>query len=294
MSNISSQEFNALAQRIGAQAAMSEIIRRGVTTINGQPIYNGPNARQANELPPLDPSQPTVGGALPQAVEAPQPPAGALPQITLPTPSPTANVGALTNGSIAISPFDDVTDDLRQKRQAAMNPMQQVQDYFTAALQPQLAQYDAYRDRMFPTDKTSQAYKDMERSKWFGIAAQFLKPTASSSFGESLGNVAGYMSEREEAQRQALAAMEAKRQELIQAYDLAGLKAGSEAYQEALKERNRPDVSYQLDDKGNVREVPKQVATPQTDQEYAALPIGTWYRVPSGANAGAIIQKLHP
>jgi hypothetical protein len=51
----------------------------------------------------------------------------------------------------------------------------------------------------------------------------------------------------------------------------------------------QPDI--QLDQQGNIREVPKTVYRPTTDAEYAALPIGAFYVVPSGPEAGKIIPK---
>jgi hypothetical protein len=49
--------------------------------------------------------------------------------------------------------------------------------------------------------------------------------------------------------------------------------------------------SIQLDSTGKLREVPKRVHRPKTPAEYAAIPVGEYYVVPSGPDAGTIVPK---
>lgn len=78
--------------------------------------------------------------------------------------------------------------------------------------------------------------------------------------------------------------------EIEKAKTMAGLEekylSGAAA---ALKPQN--SFSYQLDQNGNVREVPKKVHHPMTEAEYNAIPIGEYYVVPRGPDAGKIIPK---
>lgn len=139
--------------------------------------------------------------------------------------------------------------------------------------------------------------------KWLAIAAALGQPTRTGSFGESLGNLA-----------QALGTQKAERRKFEQEAEMLGLKYGLEAGTErmrlaqarateadrtlraaataAAKAEAAKQPKYELDNYGNIKEVPKTVAAPKTKAEFDALAIGTFYVVPAGKDAGKIVKKL--
>ena len=144
-----------------------------------------------------------------------------------------------------------------------------------------------------------------ESEKWFAIAAALGKPTKTGSFGESLGNVNEVLADQFAAQRKA----QTEREDLLERYGMqiggeqlrmlqAGATQAGQTYRNALVARaaaaKAGQPTYQLDQQGRLREVPKQVFKPQTAEEYAAIPVGAYYVVPSGPDAGMIVPKQAP
>ena len=142
-----------------------------------------------------------------------------------------------------------------------------------------------------------------DSEKWFAIAAALGKPTRTGSFGESLGNLNEALSTQNAARRKEREAQEA----LLEKY---GLHIGSEQLRmltsaanqagqtyrteatAAAAARKAAQPIYEYDDlTGKIREVPKQVANPMTRQDYEALPVGAYYRVPFGPDKGDIVRK---
>lgn len=138
-----------------------------------------------------------------------------------------------------------------------------------------------------------------DSEKWLAIAAALGQPTRTGSFGESLGNLAQTLGAQKSARREA----EEKRDLMLEKY---GLDVGTERLRllqsgatqadrmlraAAAANKKTPEFSYQLDAYGNVKEVPKKVHRPTTDAEYAAIPIGQYYVIPSGPDAGKVVVK---
>jgi hypothetical protein len=168
-----------------------------------------------------------------------------------------------------------------------------VDDQIKANIDLLTAGRDALRNRRVgPSDS----------EKWFAIAAALGKPTRTGAFGESLGNLNEALLEQNAARRKEREAQEA----LLEKYGLqigneqlrmltsAANQAGQVYRTEAAAvaaARKAAKPTYTYDTLGNLREVPKEIAKPQTKQEYEALPVGTYYMVPAGPKRGTIIQK---
>lgn len=138
--------------------------------------------------------------------------------------------------------------------------------------------------------------------KWLAIAAALGQPTRTGAFGESVGNLA-----------QALAAQKAELRKDQREADLLGLKYGLEAGTERIRlaqarateadrtlravtsaaaaARKAMEPRYERNLAGEVKEIPRYVAKPRTRQDYEALPVGTYYMVPSGPDKGKIVTK---
>lgn len=135
--------------------------------------------------------------------------------------------------------------------------------------------------------------------KWLAIAAALGKPTKTGSFGESLGNLNETLLSQEAMKRKA----QEERDMLLEQYGMkigneqlrmlqSGASQAGQLYRAALAANKKtPEFSYQLDAYGNVKEVPKKVHRPTTDAEYAAIPIGQYYVIPSGQDAGKVVVK---
>lgn len=165
-------------------------------------------------------------------------------------------------------------------------------------IQSNISVLDAAREAL-----RNRRFAPSNSEKWLAIAAALGQPTRTGSFGESLGNLA-----------QALGAQKAERRKFEQEAEMLGLKYGLEAGTErmrlaqarateadrtlraaataAAKAEAAKQPKYELDNYGNIKEVPKTVATPKTKAEFDALEIGTFYVVPAGKDAGKIVKKL--
>jgi hypothetical protein len=151
----------------------------------------------------------------------------------------------------------------------------------------------AYFDKLADQLKAKR-YAPSASERLFAISAALAQPTRVPGFGGLLANVTPVFQQFEKDKRAAEEARAADMQKL----GLARLGMGDDEIRTALDLQKlraqylaagRPDI--QLDQQGNIREVPKTVYRPTTDAEYAALPIGAFYVVPSGPEAGKIIPK---
>jgi hypothetical protein len=151
----------------------------------------------------------------------------------------------------------------------------------------------AYFDKLADQLKAKR-YAPSASERLFAISAALAQPTRVPGFGGVLSNVMPVFQQFEKDKRAAEEARAADMQKL----GLARLGMGDDEIRTALDLQKlraqylaagRPDI--QLDQQGNIREVPKTVYRPTTDAEYAALPIGAFYVVPSGPEAGKIIPK---
>lgn len=234
----------------------------------------------AGELPPTNPAQPPVyqnqplAAAQPQGVskvdetEDTEVPAGALDFATM-TPETYSRMLGETQSQIA-----------------KLAPVMGEKDYEAAK--------QKLMERRFGPSRAEQL---------FALSAALARPTyAGNRFGQILGNVAPALGEVERQRREADEARESALEQLKQQY-LTGQSANQRAQLEgrlgllrAAGQMIKPKApfSYQLDQTGNVREVPKpeSVHRPSNKAEYDAIPVGDYYLVPSGPNAGKVVRKL--
>lgn len=133
--------------------------------------------------------------------------------------------------------------------------------------------------------------------RMFQLSAALAQPTTRRGFGGILENITPVLAAQQKAQREgeisrkeALEQLETNR--LAQRVGLAkqGLTTAL-AMAKINNQRPPAEFSYQLDQYGVVREVPKKVHRPKNDAEYAAIPIGQYYAVPSGPDAGKVLVK---
>lgn len=92
------------------------------------------------------------------------------------------------------------------------------------------------------TDPTSPQYRNRSQANWFNLAAQLMKPTMSGSVVENLGGAFGYLGSEAAKRQDLLAALQEKRAELAQKYDIAMLNAasGMEEKRIAAEQKRRP------------------------------------------------------
>jgi hypothetical protein len=168
-----------------------------------------------------------------------------------------------------------------------------VDDQIKANIDLLTAGRDALRNRRVgPSDS----------EKWFAIAAALGKPTRTGSFGEGLSNLNEALLEQNAARRKEREAQEALLEKyglqiggeqlrmLTSAANQAGQVYRTEAAAAAAA-RKAAQPTFELDALGNIKEVPKTVATPKTKEEFDALQVGTFYKIPAGPDAGKIVQK---
>lgn len=133
--------------------------------------------------------------------------------------------------------------------------------------------------------------------RMFQLSAALAQPTTRRGFGGVLENITPVLAAQQKAQREGIT----KRQDALSALQAAQLgQRAALANQDVttalamakIKNQRPPaEFSYQLDAYGNVKEVPKKVHRPTTDAEYAAIPIGQYYVIPSGQDAGKVVVK---
>jgi len=152
------------------------------------------------------------------------------------------------------------------------------------------------------TAMLEKAYAGPSRSQQlFALSQAFLQPTRTGGgrFAQVMNNVVGALGGtnqqmQEAQQKRAMAALQ-----LNNTYANEGFEGEEEALKrdlalQTLLQKGRGGYSYQLDPTGRLREVPKDVARPTTEAEYNAIPVGAYYLVPSGPDAGNVIRKLPP
>jgi hypothetical protein len=155
----------------------------------------------------------------------------------------------------------------------------------------QQARYDAQAKAL-----AEKRYGPSFSERMFQLAGALAEPTKT-GFSGVLGNVAPVLAGQMQAKRQGeLSRREALEQlnkdQLEQQMGLAKQGLSTSLAMAKIKNQRPPaEFGYQLDAFGNVKEVPKKVHRPKNEVEYAAIPIGQYYVVPSGPNAGKVIVK---
>jgi hypothetical protein len=137
-------------------------------------------------------------------------------------------------------------------------------------------------------------YGPTASERLFALSAAFAAPTSTRGFGGVMSNVMPVFQQFEKAKRDAEEARAADMQKLT----MGRMGATDEEIKSALALQKLQATytkagqpSIQLDSSGKLREVPKRVHRPKTEAEYAAIPVGEYYVVPSGPDAGTIVPK---
>jgi ribosomal protein L29 len=151
------------------------------------------------------------------------------------------------------------------------------------------------------TARLDKMYAGPSRSQQlFALSQAFLQPinTGGGGFAQVLGNVSGALGATSEQMREAQQKRAMAAAKLQDTYAMQGVEGDEERlarqYEIMKLLKGQGGYSYQLDQSGRLREVPKNVARPTTEAEYDAIPVGAYYRVPSGPDAGNIIPKQPP
>lgn len=217
-------EYTRLAQILGNQASVNEWMAANNELVNGIR-----SKTPLPELPPVEANQPSVN----------------QPQITLP-PRESALAARVEQsdagqpeiqGSLSVNPPAPPPSNLSVRgpevpraydKNAAMlaalrsDPL----GYISDVRGQQLGAFDE-RYRAL-TDPTSPQYRNRSQANWFNLAEQLMKPTMSGSVVENLGGAFGYLGSEAAKRQDLLAALQEKRAELAQKYDIAMLNAASD------------------------------------------------------------------
>jgi hypothetical protein len=170
--------------------------------------------------------------------------------------------------------------------------VQKAMTKFEELARQQQARYDAQAKAI-----EEKRYGPSFSERMFQLSAALATPTAQRGIGGILANVTPVLQAQMQAKRQGeLSRREAleklQNDRLAQEMGLAKQGVTTSLAMAKIKNQRPPaEFGYQLDAFGNVKEVPKKVHRPKNEVEYAAIPIGQYYVVPSGPNAGKVIVK---
>jgi hypothetical protein len=249
-----------------------------------------------------------------QQQQVTQPLAAATTQPTQPMVNGMQNMGGLEQQSMADRFQQQMVRTQPQMQQQMMPPMPQmpqmpqmappqgdlsarVQAYEADALRATEDRFARQREaieKMYGGPSTSDTL--------FALSRALLAPRQFTGFGGTMGKIAGAFGdisqERQSAERKRAEAL--LNLESSYGKDTLGLRGANldreiklSEYQakQAEAARKAAEPKIQLDQMGNIREVPATVARPRTRAEYDALPVGTYYVVPDGPKAGQIVPK---
>ena len=135
----------------------------------------------------------------------------------------------------------------------------------------------------------------------FMLSKALLAPRDYRGFGGTVGKISGAFSDISEAERKAreqrdaqLAALQDQYMETTGGYGVKRAQTAADLVKTAapmFKKSTKAPFRYDLDAKGAVREIPNEVHRPKNRAEYEAIPLGEYYVVPSGPDAGKVIPK---
>ena len=135
----------------------------------------------------------------------------------------------------------------------------------------------------------------------FMLSKALLAPRDYRGFGGTVGKISGAFSDISDVERKAreqrnaqLAALQNQYMEKSDTFDVDRAKAAADVLKTAVplfKPSTKAPYRYDLDAKGALREIPNEVHRPKTPAQYDAIPIGEYYVVPSGPDAGKVIPK---
>lgn len=139
----------------------------------------------------------------------------------------------------------------------------------------------------------------------FALSKALLSPRRYKGFGGTMHNVSQALGGIAEQGQEARQRREAALARLQESYDdrIAGTRTAAMNARIKLLDMQAEDQAaaakaaqprVEMTDAGELVEVPKQVAKPMSRAEYDALPVGTYYIVPSGPQAGKVVRKNAP
>ena len=135
----------------------------------------------------------------------------------------------------------------------------------------------------------------------FMLSKALLAPRDYRGFAGTVGKISGAFSDISDVERKAREQRAAQLAALQESYarEAAGFgvdraKTAADLVKTAapmFKKSTKAPFRYDLDAKGAVREIPNEVHRPKNKAEYEAIPLGEYYVVPSGPDAGKVIPK---
>ena len=135
----------------------------------------------------------------------------------------------------------------------------------------------------------------------FMLSKALLAPRKYTGFGGTVGKISGAFGDISAAERKAreqrdaqLAALQDQYMGTTGGYAVDRAKTAADIVKSGatlLKPSTKAPFRYDLDAKGAVREIPNEVHRPKNKAQYDAIPIGEYYVVPSGPEAGKVIPK---
>ena len=135
----------------------------------------------------------------------------------------------------------------------------------------------------------------------FMLSKALLAPRKYTGFGGTVGKISGAFTDISDAERKArdarnaqLAALQDQYMGTTGGYAVDRAKTAADLVKVAaplLKPSTKAPFRYDIDTKGALREIPNEVYRPKNKAEYDAIPIGEYYVVPSGPEAGKVIPK---
>ena len=135
----------------------------------------------------------------------------------------------------------------------------------------------------------------------FMLSKALLAPRDYRGFAGTVGKISGAFSDISDVERKAREQRDAQLAALQESYarEAAGFgvdraKTAADLVKTAapmFKKSTKAPFRYDLDAKGALREIPNEVHRPKNKAEYEAIPLGEYYVVPSGPDAGKVIPK---
>ena len=154
----------------------------------------------------------------------------------------------------------------------------------------------AYYDRM-AQQLEARRFGPAPGDELIELGAAMMAPRSVRGFSGAMGNILPVLQRQSQARREG----EQSRAEALNALQLATMQGRESALGQELATMmelekltaagRKSPFSYQLSNTGEVKEVPKEAARPTTQEEYNAIPVGAYYVVPDGPNAGTVVRK---
>ena len=136
----------------------------------------------------------------------------------------------------------------------------------------------------------------------FMLSKALLAPRKYTGIGGTIGKISGAFGDISNAERKAreqrdaqLAQFQDAYMEKSDGYGVTRAKTAADFLGKAGPLLKKPSTKapfrYDIDAKGALREIPNEVHRPKTKAQYDAIPLGEYYVVPSGPDAGKVIPK---